>query len=166
MLSTFPNFILFPLRNYIQRFMSSKFLSSIFFYFMATIFLCKVSVSCMQCPPSCKCQMFEVCRGVITFPTLVTQLRLLAGRKLQYEVKYAKPEIEHEFVTLVWYTREAPFGQATSLFNWKSGIIEVSATSKYCVSMSQFPRCGIHPSRTSFFLLSISGYVTNLIAQS
>jgi len=102
--------------------------------------------------------MFEVCRGVITFPTLVTQLRLLAGS--------AKPEIEHEFVTLVRYTREAPFGQATSLFNWKSGIIEVSATSKYCVSMSQFPRCGIHPSRTSFFLLSISGYVTNLIAES
>lgn len=53
-------------------------------------------------------------------------LRLLSGRKLQYEVKYAKPEIEHEFVTLVRYTREAPFGQATSLFNWKSGIIEVA----------------------------------------
>ncbi|XP_057865152.1 glycine-rich domain-containing protein 2 isoform X2 [Cryptomeria japonica] len=53
-------------------------------------------------------------------------LSLLSGRKLQYEVKGSKPEIEREFVTLVRYNPEAPFGQATSLFNWKSLVVEVA----------------------------------------
>uniref|UniRef100_A0A0D6QZY7 Glycine-rich domain-containing protein-like n=1 Tax=Araucaria cunninghamii TaxID=56994 RepID=A0A0D6QZY7_ARACU len=53
-------------------------------------------------------------------------LRLLSGRKLQYEVKGSKPQIEREFVTLVRYTPEAPFGKATSLFNWKSLSVEVA----------------------------------------
>ncbi|KAH9300474.1 hypothetical protein KI387_012057 [Taxus chinensis] len=53
-------------------------------------------------------------------------LRLLSGRKLQYEVKGSKPEIEQQFVTVVRYTPESPFGQATSLFNWKSLNVEVA----------------------------------------
>jgi hypothetical protein len=59
---------------------------------------------------------------------LGSPLRLLCGKKLQYEVQSPKPETEiaHEFVTLVRYTPQAPYGQATALFNWKSGIIQVT----------------------------------------
>jgi hypothetical protein len=54
------------------------------------------------------------------------QVRLLAGRKLDYEVKGATVEEEAGFVTVIRYTLDYPLGKSTALFNTRSGAMEVS----------------------------------------
>eukprot|EP01018_Ginkgo_biloba_P027905 Gb_32386 [translate_table: standard] len=51
-------------------------------------------------------------------------VKLLNGRKLQYQVTGAKPEEEEGFVTLIRYTAQCPQGKATALFNWKVSAVE------------------------------------------
>jgi hypothetical protein len=55
------------------------------------------------------------------------QVRLLAGRKLDYEVKGATVEEEAGFVTVIRYTLDYPLGKSTALFNTRSGAMEVTA---------------------------------------
>eukprot|EP00250_Pteridium_aquilinum_P017833 c23794_g1_i1 orf=101-2452(+) len=52
-------------------------------------------------------------------------VRLLHGRKCQYEVAGATEADEIGFMTLVRRTPDASFGKATALFNWKSGAMEI-----------------------------------------
>lgn len=53
-------------------------------------------------------------------------VRLLAGRKLQYEVPEASAADEKGFMTLVRYPADAPHGRATALCNWKTTACEVA----------------------------------------
>lgn len=53
-------------------------------------------------------------------------VRLLCGRKLQYEDITATRDDEAGFVTLIRYSPDSSFGKATALFNWRSGAMEVS----------------------------------------
>lgn len=53
-------------------------------------------------------------------------IKLVCGRKLDYEVKGANNEEEGGFVTVIRYNpKDAPLGKATALFNWRSGAMEV-----------------------------------------
>ncbi|CAK9206020.1 unnamed protein product [Sphagnum troendelagicum] len=61
-------------------------------------------------------------QGYLGFP-----VRLLAGRKLDYEVKGATVEEEAGFVTVIRYTLDYPLGKSTALFNTRSGAMEVTA---------------------------------------
>ncbi|KAH7331137.1 hypothetical protein KP509_20G016300 [Ceratopteris richardii] len=55
------------------------------------------------------------------------QIRLVCGRKLDYEVKGATEEEEGGFVTVIRYNlADAPLGKATAVFNWRTGAMEVS----------------------------------------
>lgn len=54
-------------------------------------------------------------------------VRLVCGRKLQYEVLGATEDDEAGFITLIRYSPNAPSGKATALFNWISGAMEVSS---------------------------------------
>ena len=56
---------------------------------------------------------------------LKIQVRLINGRKLQYEVPDASPQEEEGFVTLIRYNAHAPQGKATALFNWKVSAMEI-----------------------------------------
>ena len=56
----------------------------------------------------------------------MAQIRLECGRKLEYQVNGATERDEGGFVTLIRYDPiEAPFGKATALFNWRTGVMEV-----------------------------------------
>ncbi|MCO5579049.1 hypothetical protein L7F22_032901 [Adiantum nelumboides] len=60
--------------------------------------------------------------------SLSNQIRLVCGRKLDYEVKGATDEEEGGFVTLIRYNAiDAPLGKATALFNWRTAAMEVSS---------------------------------------
>jgi hypothetical protein len=64
-----------------------------------------------------------LCRNVLF---LMPQVRLESGRKLQYQVNGATAKDEVGFVTLIRYDRtDARSGQATALFNWRTGAMEV-----------------------------------------
>lgn len=54
-------------------------------------------------------------------------VKLLRGRKMQYEVekKGAEKDDEEEFITLVRFAEENPNGRATALLNWKLLVVEV-----------------------------------------
>ncbi|KAM0061812.1 putative Glycine-rich domain-containing protein [Helianthus debilis subsp. tardiflorus] len=52
-----------------------------------------------------------------------SHIRLLKGRRLQYENKENEDE-EGEFVTIVRFTEENPGGRATGLINWKLSAVE------------------------------------------
>lgn len=52
-------------------------------------------------------------------------MRLINGRKLQYEVPNAIPQEEEGFVTLIRYNAQSPQGKATALFNWKVSAMEI-----------------------------------------
>lgn len=77
-------------------------------------------------------------------PEPSSQVRLLKGRKMQYQVKNIKSESKDEesrlkdeeeekeededeegFVTLVRFTEENPTGRATALLNWKLLVVEL-----------------------------------------
>ncbi|XP_024365160.1 glycine-rich domain-containing protein 1 isoform X3 [Physcomitrium patens] len=52
-------------------------------------------------------------------------VRLINGRKLQYEVPNATLQEEEGFVTLIRYNAQAPQGKATALFNWRVSAMEI-----------------------------------------
>ncbi|KAJ7570363.1 hypothetical protein O6H91_01G117200 [Diphasiastrum complanatum] len=64
--------------------------------------------------------IFEL-QGNLGYP-----VRLIPGRRLQYEVKGGTEKLEAGFVTVIRYTLDAPIGKATALFNWRSAYMEVA----------------------------------------
>lgn len=57
---------------------------------------------------------------------LLVQVKLFRGRKLDYESKHCeKHKSEQEFMTLVEFSAEDPYGKAVALLDLKSGFVRV-----------------------------------------
>lgn len=54
-------------------------------------------------------------------------MKLFLGKKLEYEPKCCEEKNGNEFITLVEFSAENPYGKAVALFDMKAGLIEVIA---------------------------------------
>lgn len=80
------------------------------------------------CSPSVilSIKLYGAYKVFIVFYHLLVQMKLFPGRKLDFECKNCeRKRSEREFMTLVEFSVEHPYGKALALLDLKSGLVKV-----------------------------------------